>query len=493
MSASVDAPLSERTIHAGLWTIGARLSSRIVDFLTLLVLARFLGPADFGLVATAMTMIFIVEAVLELPLTAALVRLPDISPRAYNTAFTLGLLRGILVAAIMAASSLPLANFYGDARLTPLICALAIAPAMRGMISPRMVMFEKAMDFRRRGMLELIGKVFAAVVAAAIVLRTGSYWAIAASTLTTPAVMMLCSYVMAPMWPRLTLAEWPLFSQMIGWNFVSQSVSALNWQIDRILLPRYVDVAAFGRYTTADNLASLPSQAIEAPAAGPLLAAFAKARDEGRLKEAYLKSSASLVLVLMPILCFLAALSGPVIRVLFGDHWEDAAPILTGLALANLLVLPAIPMPPLAMVLDKSRGLAVRSFVGLIVRAPLSFAGIVFFGISGAVFAKAGSALAMSVASFSLTRSMTGIPVRDQLSVAIRPVLAVIPALAALSMCDRFLDFDTSLYASFLLSGMAYCLVYAAFTYVFWVAAGRPAGAEASFVRIASSYVFKYI
>ena len=57
--------LSARAFVAGIWTVGVRLLSRGVDFITLLVLARFLGPADFGLVAMAMTVVFIVEAILD--------------------------------------------------------------------------------------------------------------------------------------------------------------------------------------------------------------------------------------------------------------------------------------------------------------------------------------------------------------------------------------------------------------------------------------------
>jgi O-antigen/teichoic acid export membrane protein len=212
-----------------------------------------------------MTLIFIVEAVLELPLSSALLRLPEMTRRAFETAFTLGLLRGLLVAGVMAALAWPIARIYGDDRLVLLVCTLALAPATRGLISPRMILFEKALDFRRKGALELLGKTVAATVAISTAVTTGSYWAVAAGTVATPTVMMICSYIMAPMRPRLTLADWPLFSDLIGWNFVSQTIAAINWQIDRILLPRFTDVASFGRFAAANDLSQLPHQAVIAP------------------------------------------------------------------------------------------------------------------------------------------------------------------------------------------------------------------------------------
>ncbi|RZM04435.1 MAG: hypothetical protein EOP73_01725 [Variovorax sp.] len=44
------APLAGRAVGAGLWTVGTRLAAKVVDLAMLLCLARFLRPAEFGLV-----------------------------------------------------------------------------------------------------------------------------------------------------------------------------------------------------------------------------------------------------------------------------------------------------------------------------------------------------------------------------------------------------------------------------------------------------------
>lgn len=483
------AALSEKTIRAGFWTIGARLISRGLDFLTLLVLARFLGPADFGLVATAMTVIFVLEAVLELPLISVLIRMPEISDRAYNTAFTLGLLRGLLLTIIMITLSYPLALFYGDDRLMILISTLSAAPALRGMVSPRMVIFDKAMSFQQRGMLEIVSKAAAATVAITLAIATRNYWAIASGTLTVPAVMVIFSYVIAPMWPRLTIADWPLFERMISWNLVSQTLTAINWQMDRILLPRFVDTAAFGRFAAANDLASLPSQAIAIPATVPLVSAFVVAQENNRLREAYLKSSSGFCLVLLPVLVFLAVCSKPVINVLLGPKWTEAAPILAGLALVAIPTLPTMPVFPLALALNRFRDLAIRSGVEFLFRLPLSLAGVILFGIPGAIIARFGSAIVVCMSSLILTKAMCGIGLQDQLAVAVRPFMAVIPACGALLVCHYVFRYDDQLVIELFATGLAYCLTYTASAVAFWYMAGRPEGVEASILGLATSLI----
>ena len=162
--------------------IVSRLIARCMDFATLLVLGRLLSPADFGLVAIAMSVMMIVEAVSELPVGQALVRLPVLTNPHYDTAFTLFLLRGVGLALILIGLSWPLAQIYGDDRLIGLICALGIAPAARSLGSIRTIDFAKKLDFRPNLICDFVGKSSALAISVSLAWGTGSYWSIAAGT-----------------------------------------------------------------------------------------------------------------------------------------------------------------------------------------------------------------------------------------------------------------------------------------------------------------------
>src|SRR5260370_36780557 len=95
-------PLSSPTLKIrGRITAGAtilivsRLITRCIDLMALVILGRLLSPADFGLVAIAMSVTLIVEAVMELPVGLALVTFPTRTKLHYDTAFTLQLIRGM--------------------------------------------------------------------------------------------------------------------------------------------------------------------------------------------------------------------------------------------------------------------------------------------------------------------------------------------------------------------------------------------------------------
>ncbi|MGO7748476.1 oligosaccharide flippase family protein, partial [Rhizobium ruizarguesonis] len=72
---------------------------------------------DFGLVAIATSFLVIVETILDLPLTQALMRQPSPSDYMFSTALTLSLLRGVAISILMMIISWPMALIYDDSRL----------------------------------------------------------------------------------------------------------------------------------------------------------------------------------------------------------------------------------------------------------------------------------------------------------------------------------------------------------------------------------------
>jgi O-antigen/teichoic acid export membrane protein len=196
-----------RAFDAGAWAIGSRIVAKAIDLVLLLCLARLVGPDQFGLVAIAMAVVFVVEALFELPVAATLIRVDALTPDRLHTAFTLGLLRGLVVAAMLVLLAVPLAAFSEEPRLVALLAVLSLAPACRGMASPRLVEYNRAFDPRPDAAIELGGKAVAFAVALAVAAATHSYWAIAAATVCGPLAGTVLSYIVAPLRPRLTLVE----------------------------------------------------------------------------------------------------------------------------------------------------------------------------------------------------------------------------------------------------------------------------------------------
>lgn len=472
--------VAKRTVSAGLWVISGKALARCLDLVTLLVLSRLLTPDDFGLVAMAMSVVVITEALLELPLVQALVRVPKLTAPMFDTAFTLGLLRGLALALVLGGLAWPLGAFYEAPRLPPLICALALAPILRGTVSPRMVVFMREMDFRREFALDLAGKSAALLVAVIVAVLTRSHWAIAAATIATPLTANVLSYFFAPYRPRLGLAEWGWFRNMVGWNSVAQLFGALNWQIDRLLLGRLVPRASLGRYAMAGDLSGIPHQALVIPLLRPLIAAFSLRADPKSRTGAYLKVMNAIFMVAAPVLLSMSLLSAPLVRLALGDGWDEAAGILFWVALIALGQTVIAPMNAMAMAMDQTRTIAVRAMAEFAVRLPATIAGAMWFGIPGAIAARALTASVSVFIGFRLIGGLMGIPVRAQVMNLWRSCAA----LAAMALTLWLLAPEPAgqgtvrLLMATAAAGCAGGLVYLAVLFGLWAVTGRPDGAE---------------
>ena len=161
---------STRRVAAGAaWLYLQRWLDRLLEFAAIVVLARILSPADFGLVAVAASMVTIVEGVTALGVEKALIRSRGDDARLYDTAWTLSVLRGLLVAAVMLAIALAL----DDPRVAAIVRVLSIVPIFNGLANPMFVTFERDLIYSRLAVLTLGAKVasVAATIAAAFAWR----------------------------------------------------------------------------------------------------------------------------------------------------------------------------------------------------------------------------------------------------------------------------------------------------------------------------------
>ncbi|MDM0075420.1 oligosaccharide flippase family protein [Variovorax sp. J2P1-59] len=479
MAATEHTSMASRALGAGAWTVGTRLAAKLIDLAMLLCLARFLGPAEFGLVAMAMAAVFIVEALFDLPMAAALIRVPALTPDMLHTAFTLSLLRGLVVGLLLLAVAWPLAAFNAEPRLIALLAVLALAPVMRGLVNPRMVEYARALDFRPDAVLELSGKTVALVVSIIVAVTTRSYWAIAAATVCAPLVATLLSYCIVPLRPRLTFVHWARFSSLIGWNFVSQLGMALNWQIDRLLLPRLTTATAFGEYAMGKQMSEIPMQALIQPLSRPVMQALASAGDARGSR--YLQLSRAVALLMAPVMGLALLWPEVLVRVALGPAWAPAAEWFRWISAAALLGLPAMLMGPLAMTLDRTRWVAIRTLVELLVRLPLVWLGAVHFGIPGAIAGSAIATAAGTIAALFIVRRLIATRLVPQLMTLWRPLIAMLPAGALLWLTKAEVMAApglTELLVRAVPLGLLYLLVYALGVLLAWQLAGRPAGLE---------------
>jgi O-antigen/teichoic acid export membrane protein len=268
---------------------------------------------------------------------------------------------------------------------------------------------------------------------------------------------------------------------MVGWNVLSQILNAVNWQVGRLVLPRFVDAISFGRYAMASDLSGIPYQTLVQPLGFPLNVAFVKANESGNLKSTYLKASGAVLILLLPIYSVLAILSVPLIDTFLGCKWEGAAILLAWLSIACIIEAPSTPMAALAVSLNESRRLTLRSLVQCLVLVPLTIFGASHFGVLGAVGATCAAAFIITGMTMMTVRHLTSATLLEQFAALSGPLLAgIVPALA-LAGVAHFITQDPRLpfmLVQIVVAGLLYLCLYVASIYAVSRWMKSAAGAE---------------
>src|SRR3954471_22402049 len=100
-----------RTVRGAGWVIAWRLGMRVLGLISTLILVRLLVPADFGLLALAAGFAQTIDGMMTLGTEEAVIRQTNPDRTVYDTAWTLNVIRGATVTAIVLLCAVPAANF----------------------------------------------------------------------------------------------------------------------------------------------------------------------------------------------------------------------------------------------------------------------------------------------------------------------------------------------------------------------------------------------
>lgn len=471
-----------KVAHGAVLITAARGVSRALDLVTLMVLARLLTPADFGLVAIALSAVQITEAILELPTGTALLQLKSVGRRPLDTAFTFAVLRGFLVAALLAGLSLPMASFFKDERLIPLICFLSLAPAMRGLRSPRAFLLIKHLRFHQDAISEIVGKLAALAIAITLALKTGSYWAIAAGTVANPLFYVITSYVLVPAKPRLTLHSWSLFHRFLGWSVAAQGLSALNWQADRFVLARFASQTTVGLFATTRDIAAMSHKVIFEPLQRLMISALSRSNGSlDRQGDTYRLTLSAVLSIGIPIAFAQAVLAPQMVELVLGPKWLPVVLVFQAVSLALVPGLFSSMTGSLLYACGKPDLIFTRNLYDLAIRLPLTVGLILWAGWKGAVIALVVSDSLLAFLCMTLVSRILGISVFQQLAGAWRAAVSGICMVGVMVAVGNLTQAGSGplgiiLYLLWMVPLAA--SVYAITHVVVWIAAGRPDGIE---------------
>ncbi len=376
--------IQNRVARGAVWVGALNLGMRSLSFFSVLILSRLLSPDDFGVTALAAVVIGLIDAGTQFGLGPSVVHRKDPTRDFYDTVWTLQILRGLVMGAIIALIAYPVAVYTDETRLVSVFLVLSGVVIVAGLPSAYLYRLQKEMNFRLEFIYRLTIAVtsFAAAVGLALWLR--NYWALVLTQCVSASLGVVLSYCLFPIRHRLTfrfLKDVFNFSKWIIWH---ESFSYLTRRVDILILGGTSQSGDVGRYDLGFQIGTMPTMLIAMPLARSLFPGLVSLRGSpNEFQKLFLTTVAGAYFVGMPIGVGIALVASPMIRVLLEPQWHPLIPLLQPLALVGVVRIIQGPAVSAFLALGRTRDLAALGLVQLAVKVAVLLSGFYLNGIVG--------------------------------------------------------------------------------------------------------------
>jgi len=353
---------------ASFWALAGSAFANIASFAVFAVLARILGPSDFGIVAFASVFIEVSRSIALAGIPLALVKEPEWNDEIASTAFWGNFGVGTVLTVIVAsASPLFIDSHYGS-DITLVMIALSLSLLIDVVRATHEAKLQREFSYKSLAKRTAFATTGAGFVAVILALTGFGIWALVLNRLASSIIQTFIVWNAARWSPkrRFVRAE---FSRMFAFG-VHLSASAVLGQINRrvpdLIAGFFIGTVSVGYYRVGSRIVAILMDITIRPMQSVSLAGFSRVSDQGGKINAFLRITKITGLVAFPLYLGISVLADDLVVLLFGNKWQSSGWILSALAFFGVAAVFTYFVEPLLASLGEARIISLRSLFNLL-------------------------------------------------------------------------------------------------------------------------------
>lgn len=379
-------------IAGSAWTVIGFGGSQIIRLGSNLVLTRFLMPEIFGVMALIQVVIQAIQMLSDIGISTSVIRAKQgDDPDYLDTAWTLQVLRGLLIWVFACSMAYPMSIIYEAAELLLLIPVVAMSGLIQGFQSPAILTLRRHINIKGLVGWQIASQSVTTLITIVAVWHFRSIWAIAVGGVLGAFIGCLMSYK----FPRLSNLRFKLdgtaqtdILNFGKWIFVSSFISFFINKGDILILGISMTKAELGVFSIAaiwarvalDLLLKLNSQVLT-----PLYAIAFRHDDVASINVKIHKARMGLLIISLPICWILIVGSHSIIGFLYDPRYASAGWMLQILGIGTVAAaITAASANALLAFGDSFSFMLFQAIRGALLVACMSFGGV-HFGVIGLI------------------------------------------------------------------------------------------------------------
>lgn len=382
-----------------------------------MVIARLLTPADIGVFSVTMVLLMFVNTVRDMGAGQYLVQEKELTTERIRAVWAVQLGLGLGLACVVLLASYPVSVFYNEPRMRDIMLVVALNYAINPFGSLTNAWLAREMRFQNLAVMRFSAVLGGALVTIWLAWKNYGPISLAFGSLTSTVLNAVVAVYFRPKsfpWlPGLKEIKRVLSfgSKLTGSTFISVMTSSAP----ELLLGKLQNLAAAGLYSRAAGLVVMFYRLFVDAVVAVCLPWFARqSREQGSFVTPFLKATSYVTAFGWSFCVAVICLAHPIVRVMYGDQWDQSVDLARLLAIAISFGVPAA----LCQTALLSAG-AVNSIAKATIFSALQSVAFVAVGASQGLTAM-GFAMIMSTAVHAyiwlrVTTKQIGLPLLDLL------------------------------------------------------------------------------
>ena len=319
--------LKKRTTVGIIWNFAEQLAKRGLSIIITILLARFLVPDDFGLIAMMAVFLGVASRLMDSGFKEALIQKKDATDVDFNTAFYTNLLFGLIAYGLLFASAPYIADYYQEPRLVNLIRVAGLSIIINSFQVIQSAILSRELNFKAQLKATLPATVISGSIAVLMAYFGYGVWALIVQMLISSLLTTVFLWTMK-LWRPKWIYSIDSLKTMFAFSSYLLIAGLSNILFNNmyvVVIAKYFGATLAGYYFFADRIKELVVSQLVASIQTVTYPALSKIQDDPvRLKSGYRKVIAITTFLLFPAITMLAALAEPLFRVLLSEQWLPA-------------------------------------------------------------------------------------------------------------------------------------------------------------------------
>jgi O-antigen/teichoic acid export membrane protein len=411
-----------------------------LQLLLLPVMARLLGPDEFGVYALALPTVSFVALLADGGLGATLAREPESSSRVWSSAFWFLLFTGCVLALGASVFGIFLSHIVQQPRVSAMIALLSLSLVFLVLSVPAAARLTRRRNLGVGAAAELTANLVGAVVAVILAMSGAGAWSLVAQYLATYAVRTVVLNIGAFEMPRFEFSMSSIRPHMAsGGLLIGARLSDYIGRVgENVLIDRTFGTALLGSFTFANQISRFATETA-GNVSWAALYVQALTADRASVVDIHRRLCRMLAGILFPA-TFLAAAAAPeLIDALLGPKWSGLALLLRVMLPIAAFQVIAAQVGAILLAIDRFE-ISFWCTIGLGVGRIAAVCAGPWIGLAGVAGGIAAATLLHSAALVAWSEPLTGCRVSPMLRGLVGPAVSSLVAVGACLAMLRLLS-----------------------------------------------------